>query len=373
MRRLAYGFFLIGILTSCSESSPGPEGVAGNPGVAGNTGTAANGGVGGSAGTANATAGSSPGLAGAGNATSGGAVGAGAAPSVGGTAAGGESISGGTAGTPASGAPGTSGASPTAGSGPAGTGGVDSGTAGASGAPGGAGAPSGATGCGGGTTIFCEDFEAQPMGAAQKTSSWEPVANTMGTLTIDGTHARGQKALHVHTQENGRAYISVSPFAPPNNSFFARMHIWVTAFPSAPNYAHYTLVEATGTPAGMIRPIGGQFIEGEGALWGVGADGGPTGDWTNWKTSAPSEAGKWVCIEFELAAADNNIRVWIDGTAKPEMSVSTKDHGGSGVDFVFPTFDKIWFGWWLYHSGPTPNQFDLWFDDIAIATTRLGC
>ena len=195
----------------------------------------------------------------------------------------------------------------------------------------------------------------------------------MATLTIDATHARGQKALHVHTQGNGKGYITPSSFAPPGNSFFGRMYAWVDAFPSAPSYAHFTLVEAAGTPAGLIRPIGGQYIDGQGKFWGVGSDGGPTGDWTNWKTSAPAESGKWLCLEWQVAAADNDIRVWIDSAAQTDLSVSTKNHGGSAGDFVFPTFNKIWFGWWLYQASPTPDHFDVWLDDIAISSQRLGC
>jgi len=50
-----------------------------------------------------------------------------------------------------------------------------------------------------------------------------------------------------------------------------------------------------------------------------------------------------------------------------------KQHGGNNVDFVFPQVNSIWFGWWLYQGGPTPSSFDLWLDDLALATTRIGC
>jgi hypothetical protein len=63
----------------------------------------------------------------------------------------------------------------------------------------------------------------------------------------------------------------------------------------------------------------------------------------------------------------------IDGTAHPELTVSQTQHGGAGVDFVFPTFTSIWIGWSRYEGGPTPSQYDLWYDDIALGSTRLGC
>ena len=220
--------------------------------------------------------------------------------------------------------------------------------------------------------VFCDDFEDLAPGPATSTR-WTPETSN-GEVTIDGTHARGARALHVHTTGNGRGLIRVNGFAPPANSFYARAHVWVDGFPTAPDYAHFTMVELAGNGGGVVRPIGGQYIPSAGkSLWGVGSDGGPTGDWTRWQTTAPAEGGKWVCLEWQVAATDNAINVWIDGVAHPEMGVTTKDHGGSTVDFVFPSFTSIWFGWWLYQGGPSPGQFDVWFDDIAVGTSRLGC
>ena len=307
--------------------------------------------------------------AGGGGATTGGGVTGGSS----GATTGGNTGTGGTA----TGGVGTGGSA--SGSGGASTGGQAGSTPGGAGGAGGSGATGGSgagTGGAGGAfnctgALFCETFESLTDGTAQRTSTWEPITNN-GTLTLDAMHARGARALHVRTMGNGRAYIQTLSFAPPGNSFWGRMYLWVDAFPTAPNYAHYTLVEAAGTGAGLIRFIGGQYVS-PNALWGVGSDGGPTGDWTNWKTSAPAEADKWLCMEWEVVSADNTVRVWVDGVAKPDLTVSTTNHGGTQVDFVFPTFNRIWFGWWLYQAGPTPNQFDLWMDDLALATTRIGC
>ncbi len=228
--------------------------------------------------------------------------------------------------------------------------------------------------CADATLLFCEDFESLVPGAASS-ASWT-TETSGGSLTIDAVHARGTQALHVHTTGSGRARLQVPSFAPPDNSFFGRMHVWVTAFPTAPDYAHFTLVEAAGATPGYIRPIGGQFIPAPAAgrsLWGTGSDGGATGDWTNWQVSAPAEDGRWICLEWQLAAADNEIHVWIDGVAHPELDASTQMHGGSDADFVFPSFTSLWFGWWLYQGGTTPAEFDLWLDDLAVSSSRIGC
>ena len=224
--------------------------------------------------------------------------------------------------------------------------------------------------------IFCDDFEGYAAGPA-KSTKWDSVtASASDTLVIDATHARGAKALHVHVSQNEFAYAKLKSFAPPAAGFFGRLYVWATAFPTAPDYAHFTMVETAGTPssAGVVRPIGGQYDpQGKAADWGVGSDQGPTGDWTNWRTSAPAQGGKWLCLEWEMRTADNVINVWIDGVAKTDLTVSTKTHGGNNVDFVFPKWNSLWFGWWLYQAGPTPNQFDLWYDDVALGASRVGC
>lgn len=229
--------------------------------------------------------------------------------------------------------------------------------------------------CANGNYLFCEDFDALPTGPAQSSRWTNDVAS--GSLTIDSAKAHSGKALKVHTDGNGRALMRVSGLNPPGNSFYGRMYAWVTAFPSGPNYAHYTLVEAAGTGNGsLIRPVGGQYImeRGQKKMWGIGSDGGPTGDWTRWKETAVAEPQKWLCLEWQLDANDNTVRFWVDGVAKPEMTVSTKNHDGNQAqDFVFPKVDRIFFGWWLYQAGPTPASFDTWLDDIALSTTKLGC
>jgi hypothetical protein len=51
--------------------------------------------------------------------------------------------------------------------------------------------------------------------------------------------------------------------------------------------------------------------------------------------------------------------------------VSTTNHGGNQVDFLFPRFDTVKIGWQLYQ--PNEGSYDLWLDDIALGTQRIGC
>jgi hypothetical protein len=225
------------------------------------------------------------------------------------------------------------------------------------------------------TLLFCENFDELQLGTANGSNFGTDL--NRGTLTVEKA-ADGNQVLHAQTDENGRARLVVSNFSAPGNSFFGRVRVKVDKLPTAPDFAHWVLVEATGPVKGteIVRPLGGQFIPvgsgGENRL-GIGADGGPTGDWTDHRESAPAAEGKWQCFEFEMRAADNHIAVWIDGVANPDLTVSTKQHGGNPVDFVFPTFDKVSFGWQLFQAASTPPRFDVLLDDIALGPDRIGC
>ncbi|WP_255952566.1 hypothetical protein [Streptomyces odontomachi] len=227
------------------------------------------------------------------------------------------------------------------------------------------------SGCAGTSLLFCEDFDALAPGTAQS-SAWGTVANN-GTLTVEPV-ASGGNDLHIGTQGNGSAFLQVDNFTAPGNSFWGRVRLRVGAFPTAPDWAHWTIVEATGDGAGYIRPLGGQYVPDAGTdLWGVGSDGGPTGDWTAWQRSVPAQAGAWQCVEWQMDATDNRISVWIDGEPKSDLTVDTTHHGGNPVDFVFPTFHTVKLGWQLYQGNPTPAGYDVRLDDIALSSERVGC
>lgn len=222
--------------------------------------------------------------------------------------------------------------------------------------------------------LFCEDFEGQPAGGAA-TLDWG-VSTRNGTLKIERAPHAG-KALHVHTVDNGKAFLEVTDFAAPDNTFWGRLRIKVDEFPTAPDWAHFTLVEITGSGSDeVVRPLGGQFaptVGPDAIFWGIGADGGPTGDWTSWRESAPTQTDRWQCVEFEWSAAENRVALWFDGVAQPDLTVTGDDHGGADVPFVLPTADTVRIGWQLYQGGTTPDHFDVLVDDITLAAERVGC
>ncbi|MGW4946447.1 hypothetical protein ACWEOZ_33235 [Actinoplanes sp. NPDC004185] len=241
-----------------------------------------------------------------------------------------------------------------------------------SGAAGAAGASS-ARDCTRPGVLFCENFDRLPVGGASSLDWGIDTRN--GTLTVErraaGRHAG--KVLHVRTVDNGRAFLRVDDLAVPAGGFYGRMRLRVDAFPTAPDWAHFTLVEATGSgSAEVVRPLGGQYVPTvDRSLWGIGADGGPTGDWTAWTESAPTAADTWQCVEWRLDAATNTVTTWIGDDVT--LTAGEGAHGGNQVPFVLPAVDTVKIGWQLYQGGTTPAGFDLWIDDIALSSRRLGC
>ncbi len=222
-------------------------------------------------------------------------------------------------------------------------------------------------------TFVRENFDHLPLGPVTAGRGWS--SDTFdGSLTIERSATGHGRELRLRTEGNGRAFLVLSGLAPAGNSLWARLRLRVDRFPIAPDWAHWTVAEASGSDAPtLVRPLGGQYVPTSGAdFWGVGSDLGRTGDWTAWKTSAPAVAGRWSCVEFHLDATDNRVTVYLDGVEQPELTVSTKQHGGTADDFVFPRFDKLKLGWQLYQADPTPSSYDVRMDDVALSTRRVG-
>ncbi|GKQ37838.1 hypothetical protein ALMP_43740 [Streptomyces sp. A012304] len=218
-----------------------------------------------------------------------------------------------------------------------------------------------------------ETFDRLPLGPVTAGRGWTADTSDGSLTVVPSTTGRGRE-LALRTEGNGRAFLVLSGLAPAGNSFWARLRVRVDRFPTAPDWAHWTLAEASGsdTPT-LVRPLGGQYVPTERAnFFGVGSDLGPTGDWTAWKTSAPATGGTWSCVEFHLDATDNRVTVYLDGEERSDLTVSTKEHGGAAGDFVFPRFDTLKLGWQLYQADPTPSSYEVRMDDVALSGKRVG-
>ena len=68
----------------------------------------------------------------------------------------------------------------------------------------------------------------------------------------------------------------------------------------------------------------------------------------------------WVCLEVLIDRARPEIDFWVNGTEVPDLH---------HTDWPLDNYDSVRFGFEKY-AGP---GLDLWYDDIAIGTERIGC
>lgn len=220
-----------------------------------------------------------------------------------------------------------------------------------------------------GDMLFCEDFENAPLGTtAPAGARWslEGPASVSDTLSHGG-----RRALRLSPGSSEKAALVLRDFKPPGNSFFGRMNAYVERFPQKPEFAHWVMVEAAGGTE-RVRPIGGQLASISGppykTIWGIGADGGPTGDWTDWEHGVEAIDAKWACVEWELRNDGSTVNVWMDG--KLAMTAAP---GVPKTGFAFPQFDSVWFGWWVFQGNTDPKTFEVYLDNIALSSSRIGC
>jgi hypothetical protein len=254
------------------------------------------------------------------------------------------------------------GAGAAAGGGSSGGGGAEAGgAAGALGTGGGAGGGlgiSGPTRCDSALPL-CESFE-----NGLDDSLWKTTKAGDATVTVDAMHAaRGTKALHLKTAAGGSsnfAYIKeTKTFPATNNVLYGRMFVWFED--GLTTDGHFSLAEGAGTGTPAAIRFGGQF-----KAFGVGTDGGSSGDWTDSDKSKLVPTQTWICAEFQFDGPTNTFHVWWDDGERPMLTSGPSKH----ASFTMPTFNSLWFGWWMYNIA---EPQEIWIDEIAVDYKPIGC
>lgn len=89
-------------------------------------------------------------------------------------------------------------------------------------------------------------------------------------------------------------------------------------------------------------------------------------------TSKALAAGKWECFEYHLGP-DGTVETWLNGAAVAGLTAKAGVANPNAQQWqrssIKPKVTAIYFGWESY--GGDTNTF--WYDDIAVASTRVGC
>ncbi|HZY07514.1 MAG TPA: hypothetical protein VFE69_07205, partial [Ilumatobacteraceae bacterium] len=209
------------------------------------------------------------------------------------------------------------------------------------------------------TLPLCESFENGLDG-----NLWKTTKAGDATVTVDEVHAaRGTKALHVKTVAGGGsnfAYIKeTKTFPATNNVLYGRMFVWFED--ALTTDGHYSLAEGAGTGTSAVIRFGGQF-----KAFGVGTDGGNSGDWTDSDRSKLVPTQTWICAEFQFDGPTHTFHVWWDDMERPMLTSGPSKHSS----FTMPTFNSLWFGWWMYNIA---EPQEVWIDEIAVDYKPIGC
>jgi hypothetical protein len=232
--------------------------------------------------------------------------------------------------------------------------------------------------CRTGGTDLCEDFES----GALDPKIWGMHTSGGASLLVDKAHAHtGIYALHVKVvagQQSTAQITDAVTFPAKDNTFYTRAWVYFSPDLPADNMGgfHMAYLLATGNndlgfvEAGLGSAGDKQYLgysEYYGAGPGVHAHG-PT--FTEFGPDSPTRIvpNKWICLELmqggDATTSTTTRRVWVDDKELPEQKNS---YAGRKP----PAFDLMSIGVLQYH--PTPLLADVWFDDVRVSSTRIGC
>ncbi len=213
-------------------------------------------------------------------------------------------------------------------------------------------APASTSGCDAPGLLLCDDFEASGI----DTSTWTSFTNNGGQLDLSTTHAHsGAQSLHAHVPPNAGADAHVTEtrtFPQTGANLFGRA--WIYFEPSAP-IAHVAYFWASGPKATYT------FASQDGTLMSLAYF---SSNETASHSTTGVPIGHWACMEWNFNPAAGTADYWLDGTPLADL------HEGSWGKDSFQSHD---FGISLFGTDKGPAAYDVWFDDIAVATSRIGC
>jgi hypothetical protein len=235
----------------------------------------------------------------------------------------------------------------------------------------------GGTGCA--ASVFCDGFENQT--GTTPSGRWSistPNCSGTGTAAVDGTVAHnGTKSIRVTGADGFCNHVFVddpTDMAAASPTWFVRF--WVNHTTPLPT-GHVTFLAMNDSANGNTDlRLGGQ----NGALvWNRQSDDAtlPAQSPAGVAQSVMLPTGTWTCVEFSVNGGNGQIQTWVNGTAVPgltEDGVPTPDIdqqwlAGNGANWR-PRLTDLKLGWESYGGGGPDT---LWFDDVALGTSRIGC
>ncbi len=226
-----------------------------------------------------------------------------------------------------------------------------------------------------GTAVFCDGLETQT--SATPSGTWAvtyPDCSGSGRAVVDSTVAHsGSRSLRV---DGGAGYCN---------------HVFVQAQPSAPLprtvYVRFWVRHTTALPVSHTTYLamrdandGNRDLRmgGQNALmqWNRSSDDATLPEQSPaglTRTAQLPAGGSWHCAEVLVEGAAGRLTTYLDGWAVPGLIVDgtpTHDIDGQWLNKAWsPRLTDLRLGWESYGDGADT----LWFDDVVVADSRVGC
>ncbi|MEU8421490.1 cellulose-binding domain-containing protein [Micromonospora sp. NPDC048835] len=228
-------------------------------------------------------------------------------------------------------------------------------------------------GCAG--AVLCDGFESQT--GSTPSGDWavvSPDCSGTGTATIDtATTHSGSRSVRI----NGTAGYCNHVFVRSTKSLgslgavrYAR--VWVRHTTAQPTEHTTMMAMADAADGNRDLRLGGQ----NGALqWNRASDDAtlPEQSPAGVAQSLPLPTNRWTCVEFMVDGAAGQLRTWVDGAAIPGLTADgspTHDIDGQWYNRTWrPQLTDLKLGWESYGGGADT----LWYDDVAVGASRIGC
>ena len=77
-------------------------------------------------------------------------------------------------------------------------------------------------------------------------------------------------------------------------------------------------------------------------------------------------------MEWEYNGMNDEMHYWLESQEVADLAVLQKGDGCTGPNlWKAPTYEKVSLGWYNAQASPVP--IEMWMDDVAIDTNRIGC
>jgi hypothetical protein len=211
--------------------------------------------------------------------------------------------------------------------------------------------------------VACEDFEGE-VGPP-----WSAFGDPLPSTDSSRAHCgKSSLRLHVPALAAGQSYVTAltesATFSDGRLAAGLFARAWVFASGAAITEGnHMALLE--------MRQKSDPFL---GVAAQLGASRAAITDWTTTpagfaESTDPFPSDAWVCVEWQVVfgASNGASRLWIGGESSPSAALDATNTTPS------PPYEAMFAG--VYFTGPAAAQpaFDLWIDELAIDTKRIGC